>query len=202
MDDDADELMNDFDLVLTTVTHYDTVANSLTGNKEKLMAADVSLSRKTIVSICALPHECSLGILCQSNKFANLIMEQLEVFASHRKNVPVCFDTDTKAIRRFMRRFSAIIAAPNSPIFDPSATWKKKTLTDFRAKELMVQIFKDGELVYDLPSLKEIREYSLSQVDLLWDEVKRFSNPHAYYVDLSQKLWDIKQDMIRRSRGQ
>lgn len=122
MDDDADELMNDFDLVLTTVTHYDTVANSLTGNKEKLMAADVSLSRKTIVSICALPHECSLGILCQSNKFANLIMEQLEVFASHRKNVPVCFDTDTKAIRRFMRRFSAIIAAPNSPIFEPSAT--------------------------------------------------------------------------------
>ena len=64
MDDDADELMNDYDLVLTTVTHYDTVAKSLTRNREKLMAADVSLSRKTVVSLCALPHDCTIGI-CQ-----------------------------------------------------------------------------------------------------------------------------------------
>ena len=76
-----------------------------------------------------------------------------------------------------------------------------EAITDFTAKELMVPIFKDGELVYDVPDLDDVRAYSLEQVDLLWDEVKRFHNPHSYYVDLSQKLWDIKQSMIRKARN-
>ena len=132
------------------------------------------------------------------------ISESVEkITTPHFKKIYRLFDGDGKAFADLICLHDEVIDDSEPlTIFDPSATWKKKTLTDFRAKELMVQIFKDGELVYDLPSLKEIREYSLSQVDLLWDEVKRFSNPHAYYVDLSQKLWDIKQDMIRRSRGQ
>ena len=86
-------------------------------------------------------------------------------------------------------------------IFDPDATWKTKTLRDFKVRELMVQVFKDGELVYDMPTLPEIREYHAKQMDTLWEEVKRFSNPHQYYVDLSQKLWDIKNDLLHKARS-
>ena len=86
-------------------------------------------------------------------------------------------------------------------IFDPEATWKTKTVYDFTAKELQVPIFKNGELVYKCPNLHEVRAYCLEQVDTLWDEVKRFDNPHDYYVDLSQKLWDIKYGLLKR-RGE
>ena len=84
-------------------------------------------------------------------------------------------------------------------IFDPEATWKRKNVYDFTAKELMVQIFKNGELVYDLPDLKTVRTYCMEQIDTLWDEVKRFDNPHTYYVDLSQKLWDIKYELLNKN---
>jgi nicotinate phosphoribosyltransferase len=85
-------------------------------------------------------------------------------------------------------------------LFDPSATWKRKTMTDYTAKELMVKVIENGELVYDLPSIDEIREHCSKELDTLWEEVKRFANPHQYYVDLSQKLWDIKNDLINGSR--
>ncbi len=81
-------------------------------------------------------------------------------------------------------------------IFDPDATWKRKVVYDFEAREMLVPIFRGGELVYKKPSLDEIKAYCASQVDTLWDEVKRFENPHHYYVDLSQKLWDIKNDLL------
>ncbi len=85
-------------------------------------------------------------------------------------------------------------------IFDPQSTWKTKTVYNFTAKELQVPIFRGGKLVYQSPSLEEIRAYCLAQVDTLWDEVKRFDNPHTYYVDLSQKLWDIKYNMLKQNR--
>ena len=81
-------------------------------------------------------------------------------------------------------------------LFDPDATWKRKTYTGYEAKELMVPIFLGGELVYQVPDLQASRSYCQRQVDSLWDEVKRFENPHNYYVDLSQKLWDIKQRLL------
>lgn len=81
-------------------------------------------------------------------------------------------------------------------IFDPEATWKRKTVYNFEAKELQVPIFRDGKLVYQCPNLEEIRSYCQAQVDTLWDEVKRFDNPQTYYVDLSQKLWDIKYGLL------
>ena len=84
-------------------------------------------------------------------------------------------------------------------IFDPDATWKRKIVYNFTAKELQVPIFRKGELVYELPTLEEVRSYCLSQVDTLWDEVKRFDNPHTYYVDLSQKLWDIKYALLKEN---
>ena len=70
-------------------------------------------------------------------------------------------------------------------LFDPEATWKRKTITDFTVRELLVPIFQSGELVYRQPSI-EMRTWCAGQIDTLWDEVKRFENPHNYYVDLSQ----------------
>ena len=87
-------------------------------------------------------------------------------------------------------------------IFDPEATWKTKQVYNFTAKELQVPIFKGGQLVYKLPSLEEIRTYCKEQVDTLWDEVKRFDNPQTYYVDLSQKLWDVKYGLLKRNGKQ
>ena len=84
-------------------------------------------------------------------------------------------------------------------IFDPEATWKRKKVYNFTARELQVPIFKDGKLVYDLPSLQEIQAYCKKEVDCLWDEIKRFENPQTYYVDLSQKLWDIKHRLLREN---
>lgn len=81
-------------------------------------------------------------------------------------------------------------------IFDPQNTWKRKRVTDFNAVELQVPIFKNGKQVYSSPSLKEIRAYAEKELDLIWDEVKRFENPHTYYVDLSQKLWDIRYNLL------
>ena len=81
-------------------------------------------------------------------------------------------------------------------IFDPNATWKTKTITDFTAKELLVPVFKNGECVYESPSIQEIADYCRGQIDLLWDEVKRFENPHTYYVDLSKKLYEIKNILL------
>ncbi|MCD8391185.1 MAG: nicotinate phosphoribosyltransferase [Firmicutes bacterium] len=86
----------------------------------------------------------------------------------------------------------------NYEIFDPDFIWKRKVLRNFEAKELLVPIFKDGRRVYNLPKINEIRSYCKEQIDCLWDEVKRFENPHKYYVDLSQKLWDVKQSLLAK----
>ena len=85
-------------------------------------------------------------------------------------------------------------------LFDPNATWKKKTVTDYIAEPLHKTIFKNGECVYALPTIDEIRQKCRKDVANLWDEVKRFENPHRYYVDLSQKLWDLKQSMLNEKR--
>jgi nicotinate phosphoribosyltransferase len=81
-------------------------------------------------------------------------------------------------------------------IRDPDAVWKRKTMTNFRAKEMLVPIFKNGSLVYNRPSLPEIRRYCEEQIATLWPEVLRFSNPHKYIVDLSDTLLQIKNDLL------
>ena len=81
-------------------------------------------------------------------------------------------------------------------IFDPDHPYKKKTLTDFTAKKLHVKIFDKGNCVYTSPTATEIRSFCAAQLDTLWDEVKRFENPHEYYVDLSKKLWDKKNELL------
>ena len=81
-------------------------------------------------------------------------------------------------------------------IFDPEFTWKRKVVENFEARPLLVQLFDKGESVYESPTPQEIRKYCAQQIDTLWDEVTRFEHPHTYYVDLSQKLWDMKQELL------
>ncbi len=82
-------------------------------------------------------------------------------------------------------------------IFDPEHTWKRKLMENYTATELLVQVFRDGQQVYELPTLEEIRAHCKEDLEGMWDEVRRFDNPHNYYVDLSQKLWDIKHEMLK-----
>ena len=116
----------------------------------------------------------------------------------HFKKVYRIFDNETgTAIADQLCVFDESIDE-NEPLelFDPVQVWKTKVVSNFTAKELLVPIFKNGECVYESPSIHEIRDYCKSQIMTLWDEVKRFENPHKYYVDLSRKLWDIKQELL------
>lgn len=116
----------------------------------------------------------------------------------HFKKVYRYFDNESgKAIADELCLYDEVVdTAKPRTIFDPNATWKTKTITDFTAKELQVPIFKNGECVYDSPNINEIADYCREQVSLLWDEVKRFENPHTYYVDLSKKLYEIKNILL------
>jgi len=86
-------------------------------------------------------------------------------------------------------------------LFDPDFTWKRKEIENFVTRKLLVPIFEGGKKVYEEPSLKEIREYCMRQTDTLWDEVKRFENPHKYYVDLSKNLWAERNGLIEKFKG-
>ncbi len=86
-------------------------------------------------------------------------------------------------------------------IFDPEAVWKSKTLTGYTAKNLHITVYKDGKLVYKLPELNEIKQYCAEQIETLWDEVKRFENPHTYYVDLSKRLWNEKSRLLSEAKN-
>jgi len=124
-----------------------------------------------------------------------------KITTPHFKKVYRIYDRLGMAVADLICIHDEVIAESQPlELFDPSATWKRKTVTDYEVKELMVKMISGGKLVYDLPSLDSIRDHCKEETDRLWDEVKRFSNPHQYYVDLSQKLWDVRNDLINRSR--
>ena len=91
---------------------------------------------------------------------------------------------------------------PEKPltIFHPQETWKKMTLTNFRVKELMVPVFRDGKQVYTSPSVMEIQQYAKEDMATFWDEYRRFVKQHLYKVDLSDKLYQLKKDMLNQKR--
>ena len=130
-----------------------------------------------------------------------------KITTPHYKHVYRLFANDTgKAIGDWMCTYDEDVDSNRNEdgsltIFDPDATWKKKTISDFTAKPLQVPVFLNGELVYKMPTLEEIRQYCAEQMDTMWEEVKRFDNPHNYYVDLSQKLWNIKFDLLNHYKG-
>ena len=86
-------------------------------------------------------------------------------------------------------------------LFDPMETWKQTKLVGgtYRMRELMIQVFKDGRKVYDSPNVMELQKICKEELESLWPETKRLSNPHEVYVDLSKKLWDMKDAMLRES---
>lgn len=114
------------------------------------------------------------------------------------KKVWRLFDNDSgKAIADVITLADEIIddSKPYT-IFDPEQTYKKTTLTNFTAKQLQVQIFEKGKCIYNSPDIETIKSYCREQLETIWDEVKRFENPHEYYVDLSQPLWELKNRLL------
>ncbi len=91
-----------------------------------------------------------------------------------------------------------VVGQESYELFDPIATWKRQTVTNFTARPLLEKIFENGELKYERPSLNAIKNYCTKEKSTLWPSVMRFDSPHEYYVDLSQDLWDLKQEMIRK----
>ena len=88
-------------------------------------------------------------------------------------------------------------------LYDRSEKWKRMSLKPgtYTLRELLVPVFVKGECVYKEPSLDEIRDYCSEQIDNLWEEVKRFENPHTYYVDLSEELWRVRKELIEEHKG-
>jgi len=115
----------------------------------------------------------------------------------HFKKLYRLYDKENgKAIADLITVYDEVVSDEQYDLFDPAAIWKRKIVTNYVKKELQVPIFNKGKLVYQLPKINEIQKYCADQMGTIWDEVTRFENPHNYYVDLSQKLWDIKNQMI------
>ena len=124
-----------------------------------------------------------------------------KITTPHYKKLYRFYGKDTgKAIADYLTIHDEVVDDTRPmTIFDPDATWKKKVVSDFVAKELQVPVIRGGLRVYASPALEDIRTYCREQVDTLWDEVKRFDNPHRYYVDLSQKLWSVKYSLLEKN---
>ena len=166
------------------------------GVGERLITARSEPVFGGVYKLVAVEDEC--GNITPKIKISENVAK---ITTPHYKKLYRFFGNDTgKAIADYLTIHDETVDDSRPlVIFDPDATWKKKEVYDFTAKELQVPVFRSGQLVYSLPSLPEIRRYCLEQVDTLWDEVKRFDNPHKYYVDLSQKLWDVKHGLLEKN---
>jgi nicotinate phosphoribosyltransferase len=117
------------------------------------------------------------------------------------KKVVRFIDKETqKALGDCVMLADEIVPTDEYTLFDPIAPWKRKTITDYDYQILQVPIFVNGHLVYRVPTVAQTTEYCKNQMNTMWDEVKRLAFPHKYYVDLSQKLWDLKNQMIQDNR--
>ncbi|SHE53706.1 nicotinate phosphoribosyltransferase [Caloramator proteoclasticus] len=114
------------------------------------------------------------------------------------KQIYRLFDKETNKAIADLITFHDEVIDEDKPleIFDPIFTWKQKTVTNFYARPLLTKIFDKGDLVYTSPSVNEIRSYAQSELNTLWEEILRFENPHRYYVDLSTKVWGLKQRLL------
>lgn len=167
------------------------------GVGERLITAKSTPVFGGVYKLVAVEHED--GTIEPKIKISENIVK---ITNPHFKKVYRFYDKETgKALADELCLYDEEIdASQPHTIFDPNATWKTKTLTNYTVKPLLVPIFEGGELVYEEPTLEEIRKSCLSQIDNLWDEVKRFENPHTYYVDLSKKLWDVKYGLLAKKK--
>lgn len=129
------------------------------------------------------------------------ISENVEKITNpHFKKLYRIYDKQNrKAIADYLTVYDEPAPSGELELFDPQYTWKKKLVKDYESRELLVPIFKNGECVYESPEFDEIVKYAKSEIDTLWDEITRFENPHTYYVDLSQKLWKIKNELLSKN---
>ena len=93
-----------------------------------------------------------------------------------------------------------VISYDEYVLFDPISPWKKKTITNYYYKQLQRPIFVNGQLVYNPKTTEETKQYCCDQMNTIWEEAKRLRNPHKYYVDLSQKLYDLKNELIQKNK--
>lgn len=111
------------------------------------------------------------------------------------------YDKDTNmAIADLICLADEIIPYDEYVIFDPISPWKKKVISNYNYKQLQKPIYVNGSLVYKIKSTQETKQYCTDQMNTIWDEAKRLRNPHKYYVDLSQKLYDLKHTLIEKNK--
>ena len=115
------------------------------------------------------------------------------------KNLYRLYDKETGKVRGDVMTIAGEVISEDEPyeLFDPNAIWKRTKVENFTVKNLQVPIFREGKCVYESPSIEEIRAYCKEQIGTLWDETLRFENPQTYYVDLSQKMWDMKHELLK-----
>ena len=169
------------------------------GVGERLITAKSEPVFGGVYKLCALEDEN--GKVTPKIKVSE---NTIKITNPHYKKVWRIFDKVTgKAQADLVTVYDEVIDTDQPlTIFDPNHPWKKMTFENYEVKELQIPVFKDGKCVLEhRPGVQEIRDYSASQIDLLWDEMKRFEHPQLYYVDLSQKLWDIKQKLIEDNFG-
>ncbi len=113
------------------------------------------------------------------------------------------YDKDTnKALADLITLHDEYISDDEYEIFSPTEPWKRKLLKNYYYEELQVPIYVNGKLIYEMPTIEQSRAYHQAQMDTLWPEVKRLSKPHKYFVDLSQKLFDLKNELVEEKRNQ
>lgn len=101
-----------------------------------------------------------------------------------------------KALADVITLHDETIPNNNYKIFDPQNPWKEKALTNYVVRPLQEEIFRNGKLVYSIPTLSQTCEKAKNELNTLWPEIKRLKNPHKYYVDLSKPLWDLKNELL------
>ena len=162
------------------------------GVGERLITSSSSPVLGGVYKLCAVEKD---GKICPRIKISDNVAK---ISTPCFKKPWRLFDRETgKAIADLVTLNNEVIDDTKPyELFDPDFTWKRKIVENYVAKPLTVQLFKGGECVYECPPLDEVKKHCAEQIDTLWDEVLRFDNPHNYYVDLSQKLWDEKQRLL------
>lgn len=161
------------------------------GVGERLITASAEPVFGGVYKLCATEENCKITPKIKISE--NVI----KVTNPHFKKLYRIYDKNGKATADLLCvHDEAPPAGEPLELFDPDFTWKRKTVSEYTVRELQVKIFESGKLIYKKPPLEEIKSYCKEQLETLWSSLLRFENPHKYHVDLSQKLWDIKQKLL------
>ena len=159
-----------------------------------------------VVAILSIALLVTLPFMFKSNQedyidFSKVSENVDKITTPGVKNLYRIYDKKTKKAEADLITLFDEKIDENKPIsiFHPIYTWKTTTYEDYILRPMLKQIFKNGELIYKLPDIKEIREYCASEIESLWDEFKRFDNPHIYKVDLSKDLWELKNNLLKET---